>query len=65
MERHRKIDDILVYTRGHSSILDVQLFGAADCDTDHYLVVAKLGSDWQWVNKQRTGFIWRGSISRY
>jgi hypothetical protein len=26
----------------HSSILDVQLFRAADCDINHYLVVAKV-----------------------
>jgi hypothetical protein len=32
----------LIDRRQHSSILDVQLFGAADCDTDHYLVVAKI-----------------------
>jgi hypothetical protein len=32
--------------RRHSSVLDVQSFRAADCDIDHYLVVAK--------NKQRS-----------
>jgi hypothetical protein len=32
----------LIDTQWHSSILDVQSFRAADCDTDHYLVVAKV-----------------------
>jgi endonuclease/exonuclease/phosphatase family metal-dependent hydrolase len=37
-----KIDHILVDRRWHSSILDVRSFRVADCDTDHYLVVAKV-----------------------
>jgi hypothetical protein len=32
----------LIYKRRHSNILDVRSFRGADCDTDHYLVVAKL-----------------------
>jgi hypothetical protein len=38
---HNQIDHILIDRRRHSSILDVRLFSAADCDTDHYLVLAK------------------------
>jgi hypothetical protein len=33
---------VLIDRRCHSSILDVRSFRGADCDTDHYLVVAKV-----------------------
>jgi endonuclease/exonuclease/phosphatase family metal-dependent hydrolase len=41
-KKHNQIDHIFIDRRRHSSILDVQSFRAADSDTDHYLVVAKI-----------------------
>jgi hypothetical protein len=39
---HNQIDNILTDRRRHSSILDIRSFRGADCDSDHYLVVAKV-----------------------
>jgi endonuclease/exonuclease/phosphatase family metal-dependent hydrolase len=44
---HNQIDHSLVERRRHSSALDVRSFRAADCDTDHYLVMAKVRDDQQ------------------
>jgi hypothetical protein len=57
------IDHILVDRRGHSNLLDVPSFRAANFDCDRYLVVAKIRERLT-VNKGHTDFIWRRSISR-
>jgi hypothetical protein len=48
---HNQIDHILIDRRRLSSVLDVRSFKAADCDTDHYLLVAKIREGIA-VNKQ-------------
>jgi hypothetical protein len=48
---HNPIDHILIDRQRHSSVLDVRSFRAADCDTDYYLVVAKIRERIE-VNKQ-------------
>jgi endonuclease/exonuclease/phosphatase family metal-dependent hydrolase len=50
---HKQIDHILIDKRSHSSVLDVLLFRAADCDTGHYPVVANI-SEGLAMNRQRS-----------
>jgi endonuclease/exonuclease/phosphatase family metal-dependent hydrolase len=50
---HNQIGHILVNRRRHSNILGVRSHRAADCDTDHYLVVAKVRERLA-VNKRRS-----------
>jgi hypothetical protein len=40
---HNQIEHTLINSLLHSSVLDIPSFMAADCGTDHYLVVVKLG----------------------
>jgi hypothetical protein len=53
---HNQIGHILVDRRRHLNVLDVQSFRAADCDSDHYLVVANVREKLA-VNKQNTYLI--------
>jgi endonuclease/exonuclease/phosphatase family metal-dependent hydrolase len=50
---HNQIDHILIDRIRNSSVLDVRSFREADCDTDHYLVVAKVRERLA-VNKRTT-----------
>jgi hypothetical protein len=50
---HNQIDHILVDRPRHLNVLDVRSFRAADCDSDHYLVVAKVRKRLA-VNRQRS-----------
>jgi hypothetical protein len=49
---HSPSDCILIDRFRHSNVLDIQSFEAADCDTDHYLVMAKV-REGLGMNKQR------------
>jgi hypothetical protein len=42
VKRHKEIDPVFINRRQHSTALHVRSFRGADCDTDHYLVVAKV-----------------------
>jgi hypothetical protein len=48
-----QIDHILVDRRRNSNVPDILSYWAADCDTDHYMVVAKVRERLA-VNKQRS-----------
>jgi hypothetical protein len=39
---YNQIDHVLIDNRRHSNMLDVRSFRGTDCNTNHYLVVAKL-----------------------
>jgi hypothetical protein len=58
---HNQIDHILIDRRMHSSVLDIRSFREADCDTDHYLLVAKIRERIA-VNKQGSQQISNGEV---
>ena len=53
MGRHKQIYHILIERRWHSFKLGVQSFRGADCNTNYYVVVAKLREILAVINKQQ------------
>ena len=60
---HQQIDHILTHRRWHSTILNVRSFRGADCDTDHYLVVAKVRERLVVSKQVAQKLIWKDLIS--
>jgi hypothetical protein len=58
---HNHIDHNLIERRTHSSVPDVPSFRTADCDTDHYLLVAKVREGLT-VNKKKVTQISYGEV---
>jgi hypothetical protein len=63
MGRLNQIDHILRNRRRYSSILDVKSFRGADCDTDHYLVAAKIRKKLAVSEQAAQKLKWRDLIS--
>jgi hypothetical protein len=60
---HIQTDRILMDRRWYSSTLDLRSIREADCNTDHYQVVAKFWVVWQKVNKQHRIYMCKCLIS--
>jgi hypothetical protein len=55
-ETHNQIEHVLTDRRWHSSLFDAWSFRAADCDSDHYLVVGKVTERLAVNRKRRNRF---------
>jgi endonuclease/exonuclease/phosphatase family metal-dependent hydrolase len=60
---HSQIDHILIDRRLHSSLFDIRPFGAANCNSNHYLVVAKVRKSLTVNKKQHRSLMWKDLIS--
>jgi hypothetical protein len=63
MGRHNQIGQVLIDRRWHLSILDVRSFKVADCDTDYYLVFAKVTERLAVGIKHHRILMWKDLIS--
>jgi len=60
---HNQIDHILIERRWHLSMVEVQSIREADCDTDHYLVVAKVREKLAVIKQVAQKLMWKDLIS--
>jgi endonuclease/exonuclease/phosphatase family metal-dependent hydrolase len=58
-----QIDHILIDRRCLSSVFDVRYFRGAECDTDHYLVVAKVSVRLAVSKQEHRSLMWKDLIS--
>jgi hypothetical protein len=61
VKTHNQIDNILIEGQQHSSVFDILSFWAANCNTDPYLVVAKVRERLA-VKRQRSAQISYGEV---
>jgi hypothetical protein len=59
---HNQTGHILIERRWHSSIVDVRSCRVAECDTDHYLVVAKIRETLRGIIKKYSVLMWKDLI---
>jgi hypothetical protein len=61
---HKQIYHVFTGRQRHSSLADVRSFSAANCDSGHYLMEAKV-RERSAANKEKDfiAFIWKGSVS--
>jgi hypothetical protein len=60
---HHQTDYILIDRRWHSNILHVRTFRGAGCDTDYYLMVAKIRERMALSSQSAESFKWKDLIS--
>jgi len=62
-KNHHQAEYILIDRRWHSIILNVRSFRGADCDTDHYLMFAKVRKRMAVSRQAAQSFKWKDLIS--
>ena len=63
VKTHKHIAHMLIDRRWHSSILSVRSLRGVDCDSDHYLVVAKVRERLAVSEQEAQKLVWKDLIS--
>jgi len=62
VETHKQIDHMLIYRRWHSSVLNVRSLRGVDCDSDHYMAVAKVRERLAVSKQEAQLLVWKDLI---